>query len=53
MEHKSQEIHGGGIVERYLFVSSCLASMLHHFVNLLKVFKGLIDAQGFNGLMMG
>ena len=27
--------------------------MLHHFVNLLKVSKGLIDAQGFNGLMMG
>ena len=52
-ERKSQEIHGGGIVERYLFVSSYAPSMLHHFVNLLKVSKGLIDAQGFNGLMMG
>ena len=33
MGHKSQEIHGGGIVERYSFVSSYVPSMLHHFVN--------------------
>lgn len=35
----------------YLFVSSYVPGMLHHFVNLLKIFQGLIHAQGFNGLM--